>query len=174
MGILLYRRYIFPPSLRATRAVSCCRLELPSSLARMSRRCALYRLTERVEKYTGGAGPWSMCVPTLSNPLRVVGPHEVMHTTVHRIALAACSRAMDVISVSSGASGQEQAAMYYRVHLDAYASALPGGIASEARGRKIRPRAEGTPEPPPTASRPRIVRATAMLRAPLGLLQRFQ
>jgi hypothetical protein len=98
-------------------------------MERLCRRCTLYRLTESAENLYDGAGPWSMCLLTLSNPLRVVGPPEVMHTTVHRIALAACSRAMDVISVSSGASGQEQAAMYYRVHLDAYASALPGGVA---------------------------------------------
>jgi hypothetical protein len=40
-----------------------------------------------------------------------------------------------------------------------------GGIAREVHVRKIPPRAEGTPEPPPTAPRHRIVRATAMPRA---------
>ena len=39
-----------------------------------------------------------------------------------------------------------------------------GGIAREAHGRKMRPRAEGTPEPPPTAPRHRIVRVIAMLQ----------
>ena len=107
--------------------------------------CELCRSTERVQKYTDGTRPWSVCWPTPSDPPCSQDRPKLAHTRVPYIALTACSGAMDATSVSSGASAREQAE---QVPLDApgaYASALPSGIAREAHGRKIRPRDEGTP-----------------------------
>jgi hypothetical protein len=164
LGSFLYRRGIFAPSTCRVHAVTWHNVALAKWQLVRRAWCEPCRSTERVEKYTDGTRPWSVCFLSLSNPPCSQDYPKLTHTRVPRTALTACSGAMDATSVSSGASAREQAE---RVPLDAYASALPSGIAREAHGRKMRPRAEGTPEPPPTAPMPTIVAScgpTAMPR----------
>ena len=145
LGSLLYRQSRGAPSVRRVHAVTWHNVALAKWQLVRRAWCELCRSTERVQKYTDGTRPWSVCRPTPSDPPCSQDRPKLAHTRVPYIVLTACSGAMDATSVSSGASAREQAE---QVPLDApgaYASALPSGIAREAHGRKIRPRAEGTP-----------------------------
>jgi hypothetical protein len=88
-----------------------------------------------------------MCFLSLSNPLCSQDRPKLTQPRVPCIALAACSGAGGChLSLFQAAPALESKLNgYHWTFLNAYVSALPSGIAREAHGLKIRPRAEGTP-----------------------------
>ena len=110
LGSLSYRRGIFAPSTCRVHAVTWHNVALAKWQLVRRAWCELCRSTERVQKYTDGTGPWSVCWPTPSDPPCSQDRPKLTHTRVPRTALACCLGATAATLISNRADARALAA----------------------------------------------------------------